>query len=288
MSEQANESRNIFKYKPTTKGCCDIFMESTDTEKVIEFPSEIDGMRVTGIGYGACEDCKNVETVIVPEGVLRIRSFAFSHCPKLQRIHLPSTLEHVSTMDLFYRNEVALVTCDKGKPHDWWLNEDFLPAKKVAITNTAATRAEADTDTVNILTVYPYDADFEIVYQKYFYLRWQSYATEKAEAALAAAKESYELILETVCTYDVYSSDGVDPNDRDESTEVLDFSLENLVFSEEGTCCGIFCKDANFDGILFFDGKTMGTVSCGERKLCYGHPLDYYIHTGKTLILRKK
>ena len=287
MSEQTNASRNVFTYKPTTEGCCDIFMGSTDTEETIKFPTEIDGLRVTGIGFQACKDCKNVKVVFVPEGVTRIKSFAFSGCTRLVRINLPTTLEEVNA-DILYDNDAFLVTCSKGKRPSWQIDESRFPPKSVLITGVGAGK-DWGNGTVGIYTVSPIDETYcEILYQKKHFLRVAPYTATKAEAALAAVKQSYELTLKTVRTYDVYSSDGVDGNDRDESVENIDLGLENLVFSEDGTCLGVFYKNKNLDGILFLDGTTLGNVDCANRELCYGHPLDYYINTYQKLTLKKR
>ncbi|MBE6567906.1 MAG: hypothetical protein E7657_04525 [Ruminococcaceae bacterium] len=287
MSEQTNGSKNIFTYRPTAEGCCDILMGSTDTEETIKFPTEIDGLRVTGIGYQACKDCKNVKVVFVPEGATRIKSFAFSGCTRLVRINLPTTLEKVDA-DILYDNDAFLVTCSKGKRPSFQIDESRFPPKSVFITGVGAGK-DWGNGTVGIYTVSPFDETYcEILYQKKHFLRVAPYTATQAEAALAAVKQSYELTLKTVRTYDVYSSDGVDGNDRDESVENIDLGLENLVFSEDGTCLGVFYKNKSLDGILFLDGTTLGNVDCANRELCYGHPLDYYINTYQKLTLKKR
>ena len=287
MSEQTNGSKNIFTYMPTAEGCCDILMGSTDTEETIKFPTEIDGLRVTGIGYQACKDCKNVKVVFVPEGVTCIKSFAFSGCTRLVRINLPTTLERVNA-DILYDNDAFLVTCSKGKRPSWQIEESRFPPKSVLITGVGAGK-DWGNGTVGIYTVSPIDETYcEILYQKKHFLRVAPYTATQAEAALAAVKQSYELTLKTVRTYDVYSSDGVDGDDRDEREENIDLKLENLVFSEDGTCLGVFYKDKSLGGILFLDGTTLGNVDCANRELCYGHPLDYYINTYQKLTLKKR
>ncbi len=287
MSEQTNGSKNIFTYRPTAEGCCDILMGSTDTEETIKFPTEIDGLRVTGIGFQACKDCKNVKVVFVPEGVTRIKFFAFSGCTRLVRINLPTTLERVNA-DILYDNDAFLVTCSKGKRPSFQIDESRFPPKSVLITGVGAGK-DWGNGTVGIYTVSPFDETYcEILYQKKHFLRVAPYTATQAEAALAAVKQSYELTLKMVRTYDVYSSDGVDGNDRDESVENIDLGLENLVFSEDGTCLGVFYKDKSLGGILFLDGTTLGKVDCANRELCYGHPLDYYINTYQKLTLKKR
>ena len=143
MSENSVESKNVFKYKPTDDGCCDIYMESTDTEDIIKFPGEIDGLRVTAIGYRGVAGCKNVKVVIIPEGVTRIKSSAFVDCPNLVRIHIPTTLERVNSFtlrNLFCGNSAALLTCCKDRPRSWEFEERYLPPKSVLIPKDTGCR----------------------------------------------------------------------------------------------------------------------------------------------------
>lgn len=287
MSEQTSESKNVFKYRPTEDGCCDIYMASTDTEETIKFPAEIDGLRVTAIGYEACRDCKNVKVVFIPEGVTRIKSFAFFGCKSLIRVNVPSTLEK-GVADIFYDSGASLLTCSKGKRPLCPIDESSLPKKNVLVAGVGAGK-DFGNGNVGIYTLSPFDETyFDILFQKDFYLRVGAYAADVAEAALAEVKQSYELTLKTVRTYDVYSSDGVDSNDRDEFVKTVELKLENLVFSQNGDCVGVFYKEQNLCGILFFDGTVLGKVNSMDRELCYGHPLDYYINTDQKLTLTKK
>ena len=291
MSEQVCESKNVFTYKATADGCCDIYMASTDTDEVIEFPAEINGLRVTAIGYNGARGCKNVKTVIVPEGVTRIKSFAFCDCQNLVRIHVPSTLERVNRFtvnDWLSGNNAAVITCPKGASQSWQIEKNYLPEKRIVVTSSAEAGEKNEDGTVGIYTILPYETDLELLYQRTVFLSVEQYASDKADVALREVKQNYELILEKVQTYDVYSSDGVSPDDKDVSTSVLDLGPQNILFSKDGACCGIFYKDKNFNGLLFFDGTTLGTLTYLDRKLCYGHPLDYYIDTCYKLILRKK
>lgn len=87
----------------------------TQTELVI--PDYIDGLPVAKINSGAFEDapalkkltlpktladyngafrgCKNLETVVIPEGLCKLDDLAFSDCPKLKNVKLPSTVEYI-------------------------------------------------------------------------------------------------------------------------------------------------------------------------------------------------
>lgn len=61
----------------------------------IEIPSKIDGKDVTEIAEDAFIDCKNIETVTIPEGVIKIGSNAFLMCSGLKEINLPHSLKYV-------------------------------------------------------------------------------------------------------------------------------------------------------------------------------------------------
>ena len=164
MSEQTSESKNVFKYRPTEDGCCDIYMASTDTEETIKFPAEIDGLRVTAIGYEACKDCKNVKVVFIPEGVTRIKSFAFCGCKSLIRVHLPSTLEKGIT-EIFYNSGASLLTCSKGKRPLCPIDESRFPKKNVLVAGVGAGK-DFGNGNVGICTLSPFDETyFDILFQ---------------------------------------------------------------------------------------------------------------------------
>ncbi|MBQ9736318.1 MAG: leucine-rich repeat protein [Clostridia bacterium] len=289
MSEQSGASKNRFSYTPTREGECEIFMASTDTEEVIVFPSEIDGLRVTALAYSACKTCRNVKTIIIPEGVTYIGMFAFWYCSKLEHIHLPSTLEEFDSNALSSYNGISLITCPKKNPLSPEVLADVTLPKSEKPTRIGEDAGkEYEDGTVGLYTVTPtYPDDCVALYEKSLTLTVTRYPKADAEAYLAKAK-GYELTMKTVRTYDVYSSDGVSPDDRDESGEELAMEGKNLVV-RDGECCGVIYTEKGLCGILFFDGTKAGiTTAFVDRTLCYGHPLDYYINTSRSLTLTKK
>ena len=286
MSEQTNASKNIFKYNALSEGCCEVFMDSTDTEELIQFPSEIDGLRVTKIGYKACRNCKNVKTIVIPEGVYEIGWYAFYGCTSLIRIHLPSTLKKIDTQDIFYNNGACLITYNPELAYTWELDEHYLPKKNVVTVGVAGKKDE--NGMIGLYTVNPLQNSHRILFQRDTFLHVKPYPIDEANELLEAITNSYKLVCKTDKTYDVYSSDGVSPDDHDEKIDVFEIKLENLLFSEDGVCRGIFYKDAQFSAILYFDGTTLGAATYSDRTLCYGHPLDFYINTFKKLTLQEK
>lgn len=290
MSESSNSTKNKFTYRLAPDGRCVVRMASTDTEETIVFPAEIDGHRVTTIGYRACTGCSLVKEIIVPEGITEIESFAFTDCPALTRVHLPATLMTVSSYLFSSGNAVSLITYPKGTvPRYLFEKERQSLAQDRRIVTRGNGAGEEDADgTVGIYEIPPYtEREYAVLYERDFTLNVTRLDAGAARAALAEVGQTYELIQKTVKTYDVYSSDGVDPNDRDTEEHALALAVKNLVF-REGACCGIYYKDAFFDGVLFFDGTETGLLQHASRELCFGHPLDYYINTFQKLLLKKK
>lgn len=58
------------------------------SEEVLEIPSELDGKKVTAIGYSAFAECRNLTKVVIPETVTTIENYAFSYCTALKEVEL--------------------------------------------------------------------------------------------------------------------------------------------------------------------------------------------------------
>ena len=58
-------------------------------------PDEIDGKTVTMIGNGAFNDCSEITSVIISEGVVRISDGAFQYCTGLEVVELPHGLQEI-------------------------------------------------------------------------------------------------------------------------------------------------------------------------------------------------
>ena len=63
----------------------------------IVIPSEYNGLPVIGIGYYAFSYNNDIETVIIPEGVIYIDSYAFYNCENLISVVIPESL-----LDIYY------------------------------------------------------------------------------------------------------------------------------------------------------------------------------------------
>lgn len=62
----------------------------TNTDIVI--PDKINGYKVIGISYGAFENCSQIESITVPDGVTEIGPYAFNNCSELSNIYIPDSV----------------------------------------------------------------------------------------------------------------------------------------------------------------------------------------------------
>lgn len=69
-------------------------------ETSVLFPTEVDGIKITGIANtagDAPENYKKIKEVVIPEGYTYIGNKAFSGCENLETISLPSTIREIGT-----------------------------------------------------------------------------------------------------------------------------------------------------------------------------------------------
>ncbi len=64
-------------------------------------PKEYRGKPVRVIASGAFEDCKTLEKIVIPEGIVSVGASAFRGCRELEEIILPSTVESVGERAFF-------------------------------------------------------------------------------------------------------------------------------------------------------------------------------------------
>ena len=63
--------------------------------KELNVPAELDGIRVTSIGYTAFYECTSLTSVTLPDGVTRIEESAFENCSALTSVTLPDSLTSI-------------------------------------------------------------------------------------------------------------------------------------------------------------------------------------------------
>ena len=81
-----------FEYSTNDDGTIAIIGYNGDAKELV-IPSDIEGTAVTRIGYGALQYCKNITSIVVPEGVKTINSKAFAGIETLKDVWLPASLE---------------------------------------------------------------------------------------------------------------------------------------------------------------------------------------------------
>ncbi len=61
----------------------------------VNIPAEINGLPVESIGFEAFKNCKNLESITLPDGVKSIGDGAFSYCTSLKSITLPDSVTSI-------------------------------------------------------------------------------------------------------------------------------------------------------------------------------------------------
>ena len=73
-------------------------------------PSEIDGKRVTQIGYDAFNDCTELTSITIPDGVTIIGNSAFSDCTSLETVTIPNSVTQIYTRAFYNCTSLKEVT----------------------------------------------------------------------------------------------------------------------------------------------------------------------------------
>lgn len=84
---------NDYVVKSLNDGTLEIQKYRGFDEDTLVVPNYIDGKRVTGIGKNAFENCKQLKSIRVSEGITYIGNAAFKNCERLEQVDLPSSLE---------------------------------------------------------------------------------------------------------------------------------------------------------------------------------------------------
>ena len=89
---------NSLKYTKKGNGTCYVSGFSTDaTDKAGELiiPEEINGLTVTGISSYAFDGCKELTSVVIPEGITEIGEYAFEGCIALVEVDIPESVTRI-------------------------------------------------------------------------------------------------------------------------------------------------------------------------------------------------
>lgn len=91
----------LYRYTVKEDGTAEITDANDKYMETLDIPAELDGYRVTSIGPSAFHSMRNLETVIIPEGVTTLKDTAFWGCNNLKSVSIPNSLVSVAYMDLF-------------------------------------------------------------------------------------------------------------------------------------------------------------------------------------------
>ena len=82
----------------------------------ITVPSEIGGKQVVAIGKRAFEDCRNIESVTIPDGIVSIGQDAFVGCWALERVDFPASLLEIGHNIFWYCHSLTNVAVAVDNP----------------------------------------------------------------------------------------------------------------------------------------------------------------------------
>ena len=91
--------------------------ERTDCDSEVteaNIPSEIDGVKVTGIGDFAFFWCEALTSVTIPDSVTLIGGFAFGDCKSLTRINIPNSMTSIDAWAFYNCTSLTSITIPDG------------------------------------------------------------------------------------------------------------------------------------------------------------------------------
>ncbi len=81
-----------FTYTINPDGTAEI-MDYAGNAEILTLPDELDGIKVTSIGYSAFRRNETLKSVTIPESITAVGTAAFTGCTKLETLNLPENLE---------------------------------------------------------------------------------------------------------------------------------------------------------------------------------------------------
>lgn len=103
-SNSAQQSRAeipLYKVISERDKTCELVATKTDacisrmTKGKYVIPSKIRGYTVVSIGYNAFNECDQLESIVIPEGVKNISNYAFQRCASLKNVTVPQTVKFI-------------------------------------------------------------------------------------------------------------------------------------------------------------------------------------------------
>ena len=105
------------EFEPVSGGYA-VSVGNAGSQTRIEIPSTYEGLPVVAIKDGGFDECKKLQSIVIPEGVKIIGSRAFEGCGLLTEIVIPDTVERIGTDSFRYCTSLEKVYYG-GTPDDW-------------------------------------------------------------------------------------------------------------------------------------------------------------------------
>ena len=90
-----NYQNSFFKLSRNADGTYTIDRFIGISQNTLTIPNSIDGRIISTIGKGAFENCTDIKSIIIPEGITKIDERGFYNCTSLYSIVLPQTLTFI-------------------------------------------------------------------------------------------------------------------------------------------------------------------------------------------------
>ena len=113
--EAATEEQGLFRYEIKEDGTAQI-TKADESLTDCNIPAELDGIPVTSIGSDAFYDCRNLRSVVIPEGVVSVGMFAFCYCTKLESVVFPDSLVSLGAQAFAYNYRLKTVEVSPDHP----------------------------------------------------------------------------------------------------------------------------------------------------------------------------
>ena len=125
---------------------------SEDTGGAVAIPAKLGGYPVVGINDGAFEDCENIASITVPNGVKTI-GYAFAWCSSLTKITIPASVTDIADDAFTWCARLATINLNSNNKSFVYTGGMLLSADKKRIL--AVSRAATSISIPNGVTVLP-------------------------------------------------------------------------------------------------------------------------------------